>query len=414
AQRIRLATQDIDQARDYIEQAMELISEDDYENFWLYTAMSTIDRADGMADDAVQHAQKALDIVKDSLSGYDRAYAHLTLAKALLSAGKDGEAIEHFKAAYKLSSLSKLLHAEVLESMIPVSTDGKACMRYEQELHTLITENEYTWISTDSDQGSSANNSEHQSKIYIQTLGQFAISCNNVAINIKRSASIRLLLLLIVNQGRWINKDYIIDQLFPDSTASSGINNFNVALSVLRKALDAAISSQAKDSSCILREKDRYQLDLDLVSLDLRDFEQQYMNLKKSGSEDFIKWLDLYGLYCGEFLPEFPYESFLEMDRERFSYYRKDTLLTIARLYAGQDDIENAWLYYDQAMTADPYDEDQYYETLEVLLDHDAVSLARVTEKRMRKYLEDELGIPCSNQIQSMFDYYHKQKSSSK
>ncbi|MDD6311107.1 MAG: hypothetical protein PUB09_04140 [Firmicutes bacterium] len=115
-----------------------------------------------------------------------------------------------------------------------------------------------------------------------------------------------------MNRGRSITKDYIIEKLFDKSNASAGANNFNVSLSVLRKALDSAAGITSTGESCIVRERDRYRLNEDYVSIDASTFEDRYMYLKKQESYELKPWLELSALFSGTFMADCPYENFLK------------------------------------------------------------------------------------------------------
>ena len=132
------------------------------------------------------------------------------------------------------------------------------------------------------------------------------------------------------------------------------------------------------------------------------------MQLKRSDSQDFFKWHDLSVLYSEPFMQDYPYETILESERDRLSVYQKDVAVTLARIYAEQGDHNLSLNYYDQALKIDPYDEDIYYEEIEMLLDAGSPAKAQLVADRMKLHVEEELGVPCSDQLQSMFDYYYK------
>ena len=134
------------------------------------------------------------------------------------------------------------------------------------------------------------------------------------------------------------------------------------------------------------------------------------MQLKKNRSTDLNKWLELSILYGEPFMQEYPYESLLESERERLFSYQKDVALTIARIYSQQDDLNKSFYYYKKVLTIDAYDEDVYYELIELLLDNDALVKAQTIADKMKFHIEGELGVSCSKQLQIMFDYYYKTK----
>ena len=406
--RLQLFTGNNDTAEDYIMQAMELTSPDDYERFWLYAVLSSINIANGDAEQAVSNAEKAFKIVEGSICGWDIAYTSLSLAKAFANADRYDEAKEHLAVALDRSEHCQLIRYDVLSEMLKLETDNENIAIIKSEMAEIAKNNGYYWVNTATSSDVTDNSKKQKTpQISIQTFGTFNITCNGMPVKIKRSASIKLLYLLIINRGHFISKDYFINQLFPDSTASAGTNKFNVALSVLRKSIDTAAGLQSGEKSCIVREKDRYRLDPDLISIDAENFETTYMQLKKSNSSDLYKWRDLSVLYSEPFMQEYPYESILEGERDRLTSFQKDVSHRIAHIYAEQDDYINALNYYEQALEFDPHDEDLYYEAIELLLDSGAPAKAQLMADKMKLHIEKELGVPCSEQLQSLFDYYY-------
>lgn len=409
--RLELFLGNNDTAEDYITQAMELTSPTDYELFWVNAVWSSIDIANGDATQAIHHAEKAAIIVADSLCGWDIAYTNLTLARALTNAGMTDEAKAYLDVALDKSERCDLLRYDILSEIIKHETNDEKIAEMKSEMLKIATDNNYYWITAKTSSNITDTAAKPKSShINIHTLGVFSITCNGISLKIKRTASIKLLYLLIINRGHFISKDYLINQLFPDSSASAGMNKFNVALSVLRKSMDSSIGIQNNGKSCIIREKDRYRLNPDLVSIDAENFEVSYIQLKKSDSPDLKKWLDLSVLYNEPFMQEYPYESILESERNRLASFQKDVTRRVARIYAEREDYSNALNYYEQALEADPHDEDIYYETIEMLLDSGSPAKAQLIADRMKLNVEEDLGIPCSKQLQAMFDYYYSNK----
>lgn len=412
--RIQLALGNMDQAVDYITQAVELAEDGWYELFWLYAAYSTISLAQNEVENAIKYARTAADIVSDSICGYDVAYTNFVLGQALIKQGNLTEAKSHLELAYAKSKFNALLHIDIIDALAQLEDSPKAQGRLVNERNSIASNYTHTNLlnSVLSDVASEVPKGNMKTQVInINTFDNFSISYNSIPITIKRTSSLRLLQLLIVNRGRFVTKEYIIEQLFPDSSASAGTNNFNVALSVLRKTMDAAAGITDSNTSCIIREKNRYQLNGNLVIVDATTFESRYINLKKSESVNLNSWLELAALFSGTFMTEYPYEAFIDGERERLSSYQKDVVINIARAYVQKCDINKALNYYNKAFTLDVYDEDLYYEVIEMLLDNDMVGKAQAIGTEMKAHIETELGIPCHQQLQSMFDYYYKTKN---
>lgn len=411
--RIQLALGHTDQADEYISQALELAAPESYERFWLYAVQSAIDIRKEDALHAVSHAEAAAEIVRDTICEYDIAYTNLTLARALMYAGRPEEAAAHLELAREYSAYNGLMHIEILDSMLSLEQDENRKTMLKNERLAVIEQYHYenflTLPGTDTAKPPASDPVPAAAPpIVIHTFDQFSILFQNRAISLKRSSSLRLLLLLIVNRGHFVSKDYIIETLFPDSSASTGMNNFNVSLSVLRKSLDSAAGVGTKKESCILRERSRYQLNTQLITIDAATFEERYRKLKQQESMDLNSWLELSALYSGTFLADYPYENFLSSERERLTAYQKEVSLTIARIYTQQGDFNKSLSYYNQVLELDAYDEDVYYEVIEMLLDRKSPVKAQAIAEKMKHHIQEELGISCQEQLDALFDYYQR------
>lgn len=114
-----------------------------------------------------------------------------------------------------------------------------------------------------------------------------------------------LLRFLVLNTGRPVHREVIVEALWPDSGRASGARSLHVALSSVRRLLDAP-----DGWATLVRDGDAYRLDIrDGVRFDVADFEQGAVEGRKAraeGRDDDARAAFERALhaYRGELMPE--------------------------------------------------------------------------------------------------------------
>lgn len=132
----------------------------------------------------------------------------------------------------------------------------------------------------------------------IQSFGKFGVYIGDKAIKWSRSKQRELLAYLLQNEGRWIDKYKICDDLWRDSPPAQALANLQTAVWAIRKVFrDASLS-------CVDIEfaNDSYILSLKETQWDLRQFDAAYQIFFGTGDLQFgRKALSLYHdgyLFC--------------------------------------------------------------------------------------------------------------------
>lgn len=409
--RLYIALKDYGQAEFYLSQAFGLAEEEPFISFWLLTDKSTLLTEKKEYDAAIIWAKKSIDSVIEYSDGYDIALSYLTLGNAYLQSGKFRQAEWSLNIAYESCLKCGYLHYSIVKKQLELYTlmdEADRIRSKKQELSEICRKYKYEWVMDISAEGSDSDFMEpsDQEDLKISTLGSFHIVLNGKDINIKRNSSLRILQFLIVNRKHKINKDIIIDAVFPGIMYDNA-NHFNVALSVLRKALEPDLKS-GKNSKYILRTKECYQLSSNGISLDIDEFDDVcncIMNRKDVIDESLLNKLDL--LYKGDFFEEYPYEPFLEIEREKINVKYIHTLKHIANFFKDKKDYLKGQDYYEKILAKEPYMEDIYFEYIDMLLASHAVFQAKNIAKKMTDCLEKELKVPVKDKINKLFEEYH-------
>jgi len=201
-------------------------------------------------------------------------------------------------------------------------------------------------------------------QLRVQTLGDFrAWRGQSVASEIKprewrRDKARQLFQLLLTHRRRWLQREEIVELLWPDLSPEAAGRDFKVALNALNRAIEPARSSdaplraaQGKPFAFIAREGTAYRLRPEAdVWLDAAAFEQECETglrfIKHEMRDEGIAHLRSgLRLYHGDYLPEALYEDWASEERERLLslYLRAADRLAEVLLEQGQYDEAIQW-----------------------------------------------------------------------
>jgi ATP/maltotriose-dependent transcriptional regulator MalT/DNA-binding SARP family transcriptional activator len=200
-------------------------------------------------------------------------------------------------------------------------------------------------------------------RLNVRTLGAFGVWRGDVEIRDRDWRSVKarqLLQLLLVERGRMLPRDRIMDMLWPGLEAEAAANNLRVTLSRLTKAIEPT-RPEGAPTYYIMQQGDTYGFNVDADhQYDAAEFSSavelgRTALLKGQLNEAIAQFRRGIALYGGTFLPDCLYEDWSVVERERLGL-----LFTEASLKLGDLLLENgspheaiglAWrvLEYDQA-----------------------------------------------------------------
>jgi DNA-binding SARP family transcriptional activator len=159
----------------------------------------------------------------------------------------------------------------------------------------------------------------------VQTLGEFRVWRGQVKVvprDWQRDKARQLFQLLLAQRGRWLQRDEIVETLWPNLSPEAAARDFKVALNAVNKAIEPARLSDAP-FAFIVREGTAYRLRPEAdVWQDSIAFERECkagLQLMESGSlSRAIRHLQTaLDLYQGDYLPDALYEDWASDERER-------------------------------------------------------------------------------------------------
>lgn len=177
-----------------------------------------------------------------------------------------------------------------------------------------------------------------QAALRIYTLGGFRVLRDGVQVDSKawgREKALHLFQFLITNRNRFLHKEQIIDQLWPEATMEVGDRDFRVALNAVYRALEPNRAPRT-EARFINRFDLAYGLDASQVWVDADAFEAYLTIANQMLAVDADAAIENYrsaiALYNGEYLPDRRYEDWASSERERLGILALSGMTTLAEL----------------------------------------------------------------------------------
>lgn len=197
----------------------------------------------------------------------------------------------------------------------------------------------------------------------VRSLGGFGIWRGEVEIRDRDWRSIKarqLLQLLLVERGRMLPRDRIMDMLWPGLEVDAAANNLRVTLSRLTKAIEPN-RPEGAPTYYIIQQGDTYGFNIESDhNYDAAEFSMkadQARNVFHRGRRDeaLVLYRQAVDLYGGTFLPDCLYDDWSVVERERLGLLFTEVSLRLGAMLIEDDQpheaIGLAWrvLEYDQA-----------------------------------------------------------------
>ncbi|HEU4325111.1 MAG TPA: AAA family ATPase [Roseiflexaceae bacterium] len=227
----------------------------------------------------------------------------------------------------------------------------------------------------------------------IQLLGPPQITLDGEHLSLTRRKS-RALLFYLAAQAAPVGRDQLIELLWPDLDRPAAQQTLRTTLHGLRKALGGWVVADealalAPDAQVDVRRLQR------VLAVPPRDPAALQAALDL-GRGEFLQ---------GFSLPDAPaFDDWIAAQRARFQQLRADGLAALATLHEGRGDYRAALAALENALAADPLQEDVQRAAMRLhYLAGDRVGAIRRYEQ-LRELLDDELGVPPMPETRALYD----------
>lgn len=403
-----------EKAEPFLKQAIKIREEsleDDTGKTFSYCSMSKYLRYKGNFVESIKWAEKALRHALHYGNDLDIGEAYLELSKNYMRLEQWKQAESYLENAYSVFEHFSYHRCVVLYLQLIISLSKENYERAEKiqkRLLEISKEKKYPLFIQkvkESRLKMIDKKSEETPTLKLEVLGDFKLLLNNKPINLSRSSSLKLLQILITYRNQNLNKDFLLELLFPDHSLESINKHFYVALSTLRKALEPNLKS-GRNSTYITQSKNHYIFNSKKMYLDVDEFTHLINEKTDSLASRTKNLLKAEALYKGDYFEEYPYEEFLEEEREKLRSQYLQVLKQLAFIYWNPNNYELGIGYFEKLLDVDPYQDVVYLEYIERLLKSNLYLQAKNVAERYEKYIEHELGISVQHKLQQLFEQY--------
>jgi ATP/maltotriose-dependent transcriptional regulator MalT/two-component SAPR family response regulator len=238
-------------------------------------------------------------------------------------------------------------------------------------------------------------------RLNVRTLGSFGVWRGDAEIRDRDWRSVKarqLLQLLLVERGRMLPRDRIMDMLWPGLEAEAAANNLRVTLSRLTKAIEPN-RPEGAPTYYVIQQGDTYGFNVESDhSYDAAVFaqavEQGRLALQRTDLPTAIRhFREAITLYAGTFLPDCLYEDWSVVERERLSLIFTEASLRLGGLLLDQQQPHEAIGLAWRVIEFDPAQEEAYQLLIRAytLLGERSTALRIYT--RCLEALDRELGV---------------------
>ena len=248
----------------------------------------------------------------------------------------------------------------------------------------------------------------NQPELRISLLGGVTITQNGTAVSGFASRKVEALLVYLVCNPRPHARDVLATLLWPNNDQTRALANLSVALTSLRKQLDAYLLTERH--TVAFNTETAFQLDTAVFQQAIaqaKETQQQNRSLNRTRAAQLATAVTL---YQGDFLtgfsvrdaPEFEAWALLEQEHLRQLFLTALTDLTTFHQQRGQ--IEESIRYARQLLAVDPLQENIQRHLMTLFMQDSQRAAALAQYEQCVRVLEDELGVEPDEETTALYE----------
>ncbi|MEF8942411.1 MAG: BTAD domain-containing putative transcriptional regulator [Desulfohalobiaceae bacterium] len=351
--------------------------------------LSNWQQAEGLLKRSLQHFTS----ISNQLS---RTEALLSLALLYEKKGAREKALEQLESGLHIASAWQFTHFVIISPMDQVSlcllaleAGSKEAKDYAAHLlQTGLSETvaaEEPWLMNHPHKQVRktiyevvrSRHRRNRPRVYIQSLGRFRVWVGGQLLSDSdwegNQAQNLLKALVALASDKPVRREFMIDELWSESSPGAGEKTFKVALHRLRRTLEPDMSSRF-GSSYILLKHGALSLDSELCRTDIQDFQmlcrETRDQLQSGETQKALRTLQAAdSLYQGDFLPDEPEKDWAREVRERLRQTCIEAQFEVARAYESLGSWTKAIRHYQRALDCDPLLEEAYRRIMRLYAD---------------------------------------------
>jgi len=206
--------------------------------------------------------------------------------------------------------------------------------------------------------------------------------------------------LLFYRSRGYINKEVLMEFLWPDEDPQKSANRLHVVLNFLRKTLEPNLA-KGITSSYILSKAGAYKLNIgDQGWVDIEEFSRELKDAKeeKSPEESIHHYLKALDLYEGDFLEEDLYREWCTDVRERYKEDYLSALTEVISYYETRKEFQQCIDYAEAYLKTDKYAEEMYRVLMRCHSYLGRRAMVAKTFNKCKEHIVADLNCPLSNE----------------
>jgi DNA-binding SARP family transcriptional activator len=243
----------------------------------------------------------------------------------------------------------------------------------------------------------------------VHLLGKFRLFLDGQEIHAKRwkskKAKTIFQFLLYSSSRGYVNKEVLMELLWPEEDPKLTAKRLHVALASLRKTLEPEIP-RGTPSLYISRDNDSYSIDLgEEGRLDIEDFTEELHLAKQEDNPEksIVHYMNAESVYQGDFLEEELYSEWCAEARDRFKEEYLWLLREIIEYCEDKGDLKNCIFYARKYLEKDKYAEDLYQLLMTTYAQTGNKAMVARTFEKCREAITTDLNCPISEETERLF-----------
>lgn len=391
---------DLHDAKKFAQQAME-IAEQAGDKWLYYLALLSLGCGNFYADQIIEAQEQFCQAAEGFRQVSDRFGLTASLMWQMISlwyAGKHMEALEvfpQFIALVKAGNYDYLLMKPTFlgtrgeQIVIPILLRA-----YQEKIEREYLEQLLRKMNLE-------NVSYHPGyRIYVHSFGSFEVYRGDEKIHSsdwQREKAKKLFQLLLIHQNEWLNRDQIIERLWPEQPQDTTLRDFKVALNALNKALEPA-RPKGVNPFFIVRNENLYSINPRAkIWWDVSLFERLSRNPDQESLETAR------ALYKGEFLADNLYEEWTGKKREEINQTMIEVLERLSNIEMGSKNHDECIRLNEELLKIDPTWESAYRNLMAAYAARGNMGQVTMVYQRMKKTLREELNVNPSEASETLY-----------
>jgi DNA-binding SARP family transcriptional activator len=238
-------------------------------------------------------------------------------------------------------------------------------------------------------------NSLDTAVLQIQVLGHFQVRHQQELLKWPTQKSKALFQILLIEPGRLVPTDQLLEHLWPDLPPIKAKNNLWVTVSQLRRVLEPGLPARAR-SAYINKQGEGYYFNTDSdYWLDCESFANNFVS-SQSGTnlnDSISAWEAAHSLYRGDYMEDEPYAEWVQPTRTQWQRRYQQLLTNLAEAYGKNGSFDKAITHCRTILALDKSNENAYRLFMRCLASLGERGAALKVYNEAVQALQDEIGV---------------------